>query len=61
MWIRDQSQASSALYWDQLFAALACLPACLLGCPVCIALAALCCLVMELLVFNLKGSRWLIC
>lgn len=59
MWIRAVSQTSSVLHWDQLLRP--CLPACLLGCPVCVALAALCCLVMELPVFNLKGSRWLIC
>lgn len=52
---RPVSRASSVVYWDQLFLL------CLLEYYVCIALAALCCVVMELPVFNLKGSRWLTC
>lgn len=60
MWTRVQSQTSSVVvHWDQLL--LPCLPACVLGYLVCVALAALCCAVMELPVFNLKGSRWLTC
>lgn len=56
----DQSPVSDLLC-GALGPAAPALPACVLGYLVCVALAALCCAVMELPVFNLKGSRWLTC